>query len=92
MSYWVTAFLGLGSNLSGDDGTVLENLRAARWELGEIDGLRIVSVSPVYGSAPWGVAEQPDFLNAVAVGRTRLEPVALLATLLRLEAEAGRPP
>ncbi|HPA52224.1 MAG TPA: 2-amino-4-hydroxy-6-hydroxymethyldihydropteridine diphosphokinase [Thermoanaerobaculia bacterium] len=47
-------------------------------------------LSPVYRTAPVGGPPQPDFLNAVAVGRTRLEPVALLATLLRLEAEAGR--
>ena len=92
MSYWVTAFLGLGSNLSGDDGTVLENLRAARWELGEIDGLRIVSVSPVYGSAPWGVAEQPDFLNAALKIETLLAPFDLLETVKDVEHRLGRRP
>lgn len=37
-----------------------------------------------------GGPPQPDFLNAVAVGRTLLPPRELLEVLHRLEAEAGR--
>jgi 2-amino-4-hydroxy-6-hydroxymethyldihydropteridine diphosphokinase len=92
MSYWVTAFLGLGSNLPGDGGTVLENLVAARWELGEIDALRIVDVSPVYGSAPWGVAEQPDYQNAVLKIETLLAPSDLLEAAKDVEHCLGRRP
>lgn len=39
-----------------------------------------------------GGPAQPDYLNAVAVGRTRLSPRDLMALLRRLEAEAGRDP
>jgi 2-amino-4-hydroxy-6-hydroxymethyldihydropteridine diphosphokinase len=92
MSYWVTAFLGLGSNLHGNGGTVLENLVAARWELGEIDALRIVAVSPVYGSAPWGVAEQPDYLNAALRIETLLAPSDLLEAAKDVEHRLGRRP
>jgi 2-amino-4-hydroxy-6-hydroxymethyldihydropteridine diphosphokinase len=34
--------------------------------------------------------EQPDFLNAAAVGETRLAPRALLDTLLAIEQDRGR--
>lgn len=53
------AVLSLGSNL----GDRLANLRLA------VDGLAdvLVAASPVYETAPWGVTDQPDFLNAVLV-------------------------
>lgn len=47
-------------------------------------------LSPLYRTAPVGGPPQPDFLNAVAVGRTSLAPVALLDVLHRIEADAGR--
>lgn len=39
-----------------------------------------------------GGPRQPDFLNAVATGRTALSPLDLLRLLRRLEAGAGRLP
>ncbi|MFF5990882.1 2-amino-4-hydroxy-6-hydroxymethyldihydropteridine diphosphokinase [Prauserella flavalba] len=53
------AVLSLGSNL----GDRLGYLRLA------VDGLRdvLVAVSGVYETAPWGVEDQPDFLNAVCI-------------------------
>jgi len=47
--------------------------------------------SPLENTAPLDVPDlQPDYLNAVAVGRTTLAPRALLEALLRLEVERGR--
>lgn len=51
-----------------------------------------LALSPLYRTEPVGGPRQPDFLNAVAAGRTRLSPLDLLALLLRLEARAGRDP
>jgi 2-amino-4-hydroxy-6-hydroxymethyldihydropteridine diphosphokinase len=52
-----TAVLSIGSNL-GD--------RLARLQ-SVVTGFaaELVAVSPVYETAPWGVEDQPDFLNAV---------------------------
>jgi 2-amino-4-hydroxy-6-hydroxymethyldihydropteridine diphosphokinase len=48
-------------------------------------------VSPFETTAPVEVPDrQPDYLNAVAVGRTTLSPRGLLEALLALEAERGR--
>jgi 2-amino-4-hydroxy-6-hydroxymethyldihydropteridine diphosphokinase len=49
-----------------------------------------LELSPLYRTAPVGGPPQPDFLNAVATGRTALPPLRLLGLLQRLEAEAGR--
>lgn len=56
-----TAVLSLGSNV----GDRIGYLRLA------VDGLAnaLVTVSSVYETAPWGVTDQPDFLNAVCVVR-----------------------
>ncbi|MDT8910962.1 2-amino-4-hydroxy-6-hydroxymethyldihydropteridine diphosphokinase [Amycolatopsis sp. PS_44_ISF1] len=53
------AVLSLGSNL----GDRLGHLRGA------VDAVRpwLVAVSGVYETKPWGVEDQPDFLNAVCV-------------------------
>lgn len=53
------AVLSIGSNL----GDRLGYLRLAVEGLGDA----VVAVSPVYETAPWGVVDQPDFLNAVLI-------------------------
>jgi 2-amino-4-hydroxy-6-hydroxymethyldihydropteridine diphosphokinase len=82
-------FIGLGTNL-GDD--LERNLREAVQAIGRLPDTAVVRVSSFVSTAPWGVADQPRFLNAVAEIRTRLEPPALLHALKRLENELGRIP
>lgn len=53
------AVLSLGSNL----GDRSEHLRLAVREF----GASVEAVSPVYETAPWGVADQDEFLNAVLI-------------------------
>lgn len=83
----VEVFLGLGSNLGDRMSYLATGLRL----LGEV--LRIVDVSPVVESEAEGVPpaeDHPDFLNAVARGRTRLRPIELLEACHGLEERAGR--
>ncbi len=47
-------------------------------------------LSPLYESAPWGVSDQPAFLNAVLLAETALAPLALLDCLKAIERAAGR--
>jgi 2-amino-4-hydroxy-6-hydroxymethyldihydropteridine diphosphokinase len=82
----VRAYIGLGANLGDPDATLA-------WAIGALDALprtRVRGVSRLYATAPWGVPDQPAFRNAVAAVETRLEPLALLAELKRVEAAAGR--
>ena len=80
-----TAHIALGSNLGDKE----ENLRRAL-ELLEEHGVEVVKVSTFICTEPYGVTDQPQFLNAVCQVRTSLEPLALLHTLLGIEQEMGR--
>lgn len=79
-------FIALGSNLGDRAGNIREAIRLA--EKG--GGLRAVKVSPLYESEPWGLQDQPRFVNAVMEARTVLPPQGLLRYLKGIESEMGR--
>ncbi|TDM09043.1 MAG: 2-amino-4-hydroxy-6-hydroxymethyldihydropteridine diphosphokinase [Ideonella sp. MAG2] len=79
------ALIGLGANLGDAEATV----RAAALALGELPRTRLMACSGLYRSAPWE-AQGPEFINAVALLETRLEPLALLDALQDLEHRFGR--
>lgn len=79
-------YIALGSNLGDARGQVLRAFDA-------LDGLpqtRLLARSPLYLTPPWGVVDQPAFINAVARVDTGLTPHALLDALLAVERAAGR--
>lgn len=80
-------YLGLGSNL----GTRARNLSAARRRLRQ-KGLRILRQSHVVETEPWGVAEQPRFLNQVVEGEWDGSARQLLRAAKGVEREGGRRP
>ena len=79
-------YLSFGSNL-GDRGAAIQVALAA---LPAATAGRVLAVSRLYETAPWGVTDQPPFLNGVALLDTPLAPHDLLAALKGLEAAAGR--
>lgn len=81
--------IALGSNLTGPWGTPRETLIRAIGEMLHYN-IRILSVSTFIETAPYGVTNQPDFVNAVISVRTALSPESLLRALHQLEARAGR--
>ena len=83
-----TAYLGLGTNL----GDRRANLRGALRLLASEPGLRLLRCSQVYETEPWGVTEQPRFLNCVAEVAAALDPEALLTRCQAVEQEVGRVP
>lgn len=80
------AYVGLGSNL-GDRRATLD--RAIEL-LGAEPGIRVVGVSRFRETEPWGVTDQPDFLNGACAIETELEPGELLQRLLAIERTLGR--
>lgn len=82
----VVAFVGLGGNL----GDAAATLRSALDALALLDGMRLLQASSLYSTPAWGLEQQPDFVNAVAMIETTLQPHALLEALLGLELEFGR--
>ncbi len=77
--------LALGTNL----GDRIANLARAR-DLLASDALHIQTLSPIYETEPWGVVDQPRFLNQVLGGVTDLEPEALLDRVKAIERAMGR--
>ena len=86
MNAAVDAFVGLGSNL----GESVATLRPAFAALDAAADTRVMRVSHFYRTPAWGVTEQPDFLNAVAMLPTALPPSRLLAAMPDTERAAGR--
>jgi len=82
----VTTYIGLGSNLERP----VEQIKRALQQLAEIPQSRMISHSPIYRSSPMGPADQPDYINAVAVLVTTLAPLELLDALQAIEQQHGR--
>jgi len=83
----VKVYLGLGSNL----GPRRRNLSAARRRLRQ-KGLRILRQSRVIETEPWGVSDQPRFLNQVIEGDWKRTARELLRVAKEVEREGGRKP
>ena len=71
-------YIALGSNIAPE-----ENLTAAVGLLRE--RMTLTGASPVFRTPPWGVTDQPDFLNAVVAANTALAPSELLDALQAIE-------
>lgn len=82
----VDAYIGLGSNLSEPKRQLASALEA----LAQLPATRVRAVSSFYRSAPIGFADQPDFVNAVALVETMLASQSLLERLLAIEKRHGR--
>lgn len=79
-------FIALGSNL----GDRLDNLQSAVDFLDP--SVDIISQSHIYETLPWGITEQPFFLNQVIEVDSPLSPQNLLILLKQIEQEMGREP
>ena len=88
LDHWVPAYIGLGSNLNDP----ASQIGRALAELSELSNTRMIARSRLYRSVPWGMRDQPDFINAVAGILTQLQPTRLLGELQALEKFHARDP
>jgi len=79
-----TAAIALGSNLGDRE----ENLRAAVARIRSLG--RVTAVSTFHRTAPVGLTDQPDFLNAALLLQTNRPPAEILRKLLAIERSLGR--
>jgi 2-amino-4-hydroxy-6-hydroxymethyldihydropteridine diphosphokinase len=77
-------FLGLGSNVGDRQQYLLQALAALAPQV------RVLRRSSIYETAPWGFADQDNFLNMVVEAETELPPRRLLAQLKDAEKQVGR--
>lgn len=78
-------YLSLGSNM-GDSKAILES---AVDEIGLRIG-RVVKVSSVFRTAPWGFEADNDFLNAALIVESAMPPAEVMSVLLEIERQRGR--
>jgi 2-amino-4-hydroxy-6-hydroxymethyldihydropteridine diphosphokinase len=80
------AYIGLGSNLNDPVRQVTE----AMMELERLPATRLLARSSLYRSKPFGVTDQPDYINAAVKLDTRLTAGRLMENLLNIENRHGR--
>lgn len=78
--------IGMGGNV----GDVATAMQWALQAIGADAGCRLISVSPVYRTAPWGLVNQPDFLNCCVSLHTSMTPLAFLDCVQQVEKAGGR--
>lgn len=79
-------FLGLGSNV-GNRAAYLKKTADA---IAGHKGIKLVKISSVYETEPWGIRDQESFLNSVIKIETELTPSELLKFLKATEQAVGR--
>ncbi len=80
------ALLGLGGNIGDVRATLDEAIR----RFADGAGVKLIARSSDYRTPPWGVTDQPPFINCVIAVATALPPRALLDRALTVERALGR--
>ena len=81
-----TGYLGFGTNLGDRE----KNLDWAIISLDSRPDLAILRISGIYETEPWGMTDQPNFLNMVAEIATSVSLGELLERVKKLEQDMGR--
>ncbi|MBU3692304.1 MAG: 2-amino-4-hydroxy-6-hydroxymethyldihydropteridine diphosphokinase [Candidatus Nanopelagicaceae bacterium] len=77
--------LALGANL----GNPKQQIADAIAKIGDV--VKIAKISSLYETAPFQVRDkQPNYINAVLIGDTELQPKELIHKLLDIESQLGR--
>ncbi len=83
--------ISVGANLPGPSGeSPLETCIGAVSALADIPGVKLITASPWYRSAPISAFEQPDYCNGIVRLEGGIEPLALLEAVQKIEAQFGR--
>jgi 2-amino-4-hydroxy-6-hydroxymethyldihydropteridine diphosphokinase len=78
-------YIGLGSNVGDRHRNCL-----AAIELLRQNGLLVARQSSMHETEPWGVTDQPEFVNMTVETETDLAPIKLLEVLKKIEKDMGR--
>ena len=80
-----TVYIGIGSNLGDRHKNCLRAV-----ELLKKSGLSVTKQSSVHETEPWGLTDQPAFLNMAVEMETGLATTELLGLLKKIEKDMGR--
>ncbi|EKN40124.1 2-amino-4-hydroxy-6-hydroxymethyldihydropteridine pyrophosphokinase, partial [Clostridium botulinum CFSAN001627] len=80
-----TAYVAFGSNIGEKENYIKKALEKI-----EERGMKIIKVSSIYETEPYGVLDQDSFLNGVVKIETNLTPEDLIGELLNIEKQLDR--
>jgi 2-amino-4-hydroxy-6-hydroxymethyldihydropteridine diphosphokinase len=80
-----TVYIGIGSNLGDREKNCLHAIKLLQKK-----GITVTKRSSLYETEPWGLKDQPYFINMAIEIETALEPKELLRILKDIEREIGR--
>ncbi|WP_251860169.1 2-amino-4-hydroxy-6-hydroxymethyldihydropteridine diphosphokinase [Clostridium sp. Marseille-Q2269] len=80
-----TVYVAFGSNMGEKENHIKRALEKI-----EEKGIKIIKVSPIYETKPYGVLDQDSFLNGVVRIETNLTPEDLIEVLLDIEKQLDR--
>jgi 2-amino-4-hydroxy-6-hydroxymethyldihydropteridine diphosphokinase len=83
---FMRAYIGLGGNI----GDVYSNFFKALELLDDKPGVKVLKISSVYKTPPWGITNQDWFVNTCAVLDFSISPVSLLEDCLDVEDRLNR--
>lgn len=83
---WHEVYVAFGSNMGERNQYIKKAIAALQLQ----EDSRVLKVSSIIETEPYGVAEQDKFLNGVLKMETKLTPWELLDSLHRIEADANR--
>lgn len=86
MSKEITVIVALGANLGKPRQQIVKAFSA----INQLEGVRLKAISPLFQTKAVGLTEQADFINAVVLLHTILNPQQLLQALQKLELDFGR--
>ena len=78
-------YIGIGSNLGDRHRNCLRAIELLRY-----NGMFVTNQSSMHETEPWGVTQQPAFLNMAVEVVTDLVPIKLLESLKKIEKDMGR--
>lgn len=79
------AYIGIGSNLGRKKENCLKAIQILKDK-----GLKVTKQSSMFDTKPWGIKNQPEFINMAVEIETELSPYKLLCLLKKIENEMGR--
>lgn len=86
MPEMTTAYIALGGNI----GDVAVNFASACRAIEALPSTKITAKSKLYRTPPWGMVDQPNFLNACVAIETALPPLELMEKFLKIESAHRR--
>jgi 2-amino-4-hydroxy-6-hydroxymethyldihydropteridine diphosphokinase len=81
----ITVFIGIGSNEGDREANCMKAIEHLKQK-----GIAARKASSMYETEPWGLKEQPKFINMAVEAETGLSPEELLKALKEVEKEMGR--